>query len=174
MNWHVEQEACNAVIALTLHVTRMDDSLLALSVRNMAGVEVLLKVGVDGDATTITSLRNLLSRKLEFEERRLAPDGRFYTAAEFDEWYASRVFVRASEMWEGAARLPQHTLELLLPNGARIMRCMDNLSINAALDSAVRARGVEDGVAKEGDKAEDGLMDGRNKPDAQKSHPLSQ
>lgn len=136
LDWHVKEELLNGVAAaLTVHVTHVDDALLALSVCNMAGVEVLLESGVDADATTISDLRSLLLKKLKFEERRLAPDGCFYTKAAFDEWYAPGGCAGASQMWEGAAKGPEQRLELLLPNGARIAPSADHLSIRAALDA---------------------------------------
>jgi hypothetical protein len=139
VNWFVKQESGDAVVAVTLHIARLEDSLLALSVINMAGDEVLKEVGLNGDATSVAALRKLLEEKVSFEERRLAPDGHFYTATEFDEWYASCGFDHPSNPWEQAEKLPRRPLELLLPNGARLLPCMDDCSINAALASAVSA-----------------------------------
>jgi len=136
VKWFVKQESGDAVVALTLHVTRLNDSLLDLSVIDVAVDEVLKEVGLNGDATSIAALRRLLEEKVKFTERRLAPDGRFYTAAEFDEWYG---FDHPSKPWERAEKLPRRPLELLLPNGARLLPRMDDFSINAALASAVSA-----------------------------------
>lgn len=146
--WYTEQHLQQPSFTITVHILEAshamatpDDpaTVFQLSCTNLAGEEILVRQGMENMDTSIGSIREELNAILGLDqvEKRLAPDGHFYSEPEFAEWCQRALHgtgrvpraLRAlhgtgagatSSAWDWAPVLQPRSCNLVLPN-ARVL-----------------------------------------------------